>query len=154
RRRLGSVGRVLPTVEVEIRDPDGRALPAGERGEIHVRGDQVSGEYLASPSQGVDGWFATHDAGELDCDGFLYVAGRLDDVIVRGGENISPGEIEAVLIAHPAVVDACVVGIPDEEWGERIVSAVVLRAHVGDAQLADWVRDRLRSTRTPERFSR
>jgi acyl-CoA synthetase (AMP-forming)/AMP-acid ligase II len=154
RRRLGSVGRPLPSIEVEIRDPDGHPLPPGTHGEVHVRGAQVSGEYLNGRSQTTNGWFATHDAGVLDEDGYLYVEGRLDDVIVRGGENISPGEIEDVLLQHPAVADACVVGLPDEEWGERIAAAIVVRAPIDNAELIQWVRSRLRSTRTPEHILR
>jgi acyl-CoA synthetase (AMP-forming)/AMP-acid ligase II len=155
RRRLSSVGRPLPSVEVEIRDPDGATLPPGAQGEIYVRGPQVSGEYVGVGSRlDADGWFPTHDQGSLDEDGFLYVAGRLDDVIVRGAENISPGEVETVLTEHPAVADACVVGLPDDEWGERVVAAIVVTSAVDDAELVDWVRARLRSTRTPQRFAR
>jgi acyl-CoA synthetase (AMP-forming)/AMP-acid ligase II len=152
RARLGSVGRPLPSVEVSIRDPLGAELPAGERGEIWVRGEQVSGEYLNRSDGPTDGWFNTRDAGHLDEEGFLFVHGRLDDVIVRGGENLSPGEIEAVLLEHPAVEEAAVVGVPDTDWGERVVAAVVL--HEGSTaqedELRDLVRSRLRSTRTPE----
>ncbi|TDB87455.1 long-chain fatty acid--CoA ligase [Actinomadura sp. KC216] len=152
RRRLGSVGVPVPSVEVEIRDPSGRPVPAGTAGEIWVRGEQVAGEYLDRRAVRADGWFPTRDEGRLDDAGYLYVEGRLDDVIVRGGENISPGEIEDVLTAHPAVADAAVVGLPDTEWGERVVAAVVLRdGHKADRpELQDWVRARLRSSRTPE----
>jgi fatty-acyl-CoA synthase len=151
RARLGSVGRPLPALEVEIRDGTGRPVPAGERGEIYVRGEQVSGEYLARPALTADGWFPTNDGGRLDEAGFLFVEGRLDDVIVRGGENLSPGEIEDALLAHPAVRDAGVVGVPDEEWGEAVAAAVVLEAgaEATVAELQDWVRGRLRSSRTP-----
>ncbi|TYK44465.1 class I adenylate-forming enzyme family protein [Actinomadura decatromicini] len=152
RRRLGSVGVPVPSVEVEIRDQSGRPLPAGRTGEIWVRGEQVAGEYLDRRAIRPDGWFPTRDEGRLDDAGYLFVEGRLDDVIVRGGENISPGEIEDVLAAHPAVADAAVVGLPDTEWGERVVAAVVPRAgHAPSAaELQDWVRGRLRSSRTPE----
>lgn len=151
RRRIGSVGRPLPALELEIRDPEGRALPAGESGEIHVRGEQVAGEYLERKAIQDDGWFATNDAGWLDDDGFLFVEGRLDDVIVRGGENISPGEIEDVLRAHPAVADLAVFGIPDDQWGERIACVVVARgAAPSQDELAGWVKARLRSTKTPD----
>ena len=92
RARLGSVGQPLPTVEIEIRDEEGRPLPAGERGEIYVRGEQVSGEYRGRSALDADGWFPTRDAGWLDDEGYLFLAGRADDVIVRGGENISPGK--------------------------------------------------------------
>jgi fatty-acyl-CoA synthase len=125
RRRLGSVGRPLPALEVEIRDPDGVVCLPGVHGEIHVRGEQVAGEYLGRSNTLVDGWFPTNDGGYLDEGGFLFVEGRLDDVIVRGGENLSPGEIEEVLITHPAVADVAVVGVPDTEWGEKVAAAVV-----------------------------
>jgi acyl-CoA synthetase (AMP-forming)/AMP-acid ligase II len=154
RARLGSVGQPLPGVEISIRDPDGRAFDAGERGEIWVRGEQVSGEYVGRSTVDDEGWFRTRDAGHLDADGFLYVHGRLDDVIVRGGENLSPGEIEEVLVAHPAVDSAAVVGIPDREWGERVVASVVLvsGASVTEDELRQHVRNELRSARTPERI--
>ena len=152
RRRLGSVGRPLPTVEVEIRDSEGKPLPAGERGEINVRGDQVAGEYATGSALGDDGWFPTRDAGWLDDDGFLFLDGRLDDVIVRGGENLSPGEIEATLLDHPAVAEAAVVGIPDPQWGEAVAAAVVLHRDRSASveELQEFVRGRLRSTKTPQ----
>jgi acyl-CoA synthetase (AMP-forming)/AMP-acid ligase II len=152
RRRLGSVGRPLPSVELEIRDSDGAALSAHESGEVWVRGEQVSGEYLGIGEQLVDGWFPTHDSGYVDSEGYLFVEGRLDDVIVRGGENISPGEVEEVLLAHPSVAEVGVVGIPDTEWGETVAAAVVLHTEANEdaEQLRAWVRQHLRSTRTPE----
>ena len=152
RRRLASVGRPLPSVEVEIRGPDGEVLGPGERGEIHVRGDQVAGEYATGSALADDGWFPTRDAGWLDEEGFLFLDGRLDDVIVRGGENLSPGEIEEVLLGHPSVAEAAVVGIPDPEWGEAVAAAVVLKAGSAAtvAELQAYVRERLRSTKTPE----
>ena len=152
RARLGSVGRPLPSLEVEIRDPFGKPVPAGERGEIYVRGEQVAGEYLGKGQVLTDdGWFPTNDGGWLDDAGYLYVEGRLDDVIVRGAENISPGEVEDALLAHPAVAEACVVGIPDDEWGESVAAVVVLHADQTTTvdELKAWVRDRLRSARTP-----
>ncbi len=154
RARLGSVGRPLPGIELTIRDPEGRPLGAGQRGEIWVRGEQVSGEYSGRSMLDAEGWFATRDAGHLDAEGYLFVHGRLDDVIVRGGENLSPGEIESVLVEHPAVEVAAVVGIPDEAWGERVVASVVLSpgARVEEDELRAHVRDRLRSARTPERI--
>jgi fatty-acyl-CoA synthase len=154
RLRLASVGQVLPGLEVTIRDPDGAIVEAGERGEIWVRGEQVAGEYLGNRLTDDDGWFNTRDGGSLDADGYLFVHGRLDDVIVRGGENLSPGEIEAVLCEHPGVAQAAVVGVPDVEWGEKVV-AVVVRAHgasVTERDLQDLVRSKLRSTRTPDRI--
>jgi acyl-CoA synthetase (AMP-forming)/AMP-acid ligase II len=155
RRRLVSVGRPLPTLEVQICDEDGKVVPPGERGEIHVRGEQVSGEYLGRGSLLSDeGWFATRDGGSMDEEGYLFVEGRIDDVIVRGGENLSPGEIEDVLLDHEAVSDVAVVGVPDEQWGEGVAAAVVLKsgATVSDSELRQWVKDRLRSSRVPQRI--
>lgn len=151
RARLGSVGRPLPSLEVEVRGKDDSVLGPGEKGEIWVRGEQVAGEYVGNTVLTEDGWFRTRDAGWFDAEGFLFVEGRLDDVIVRGAENISPGEIEEVLMAHPAVAEAAVIGIPDTEWGEAVASVVVL--HPGrqatEAELQTWVKERLRSTKMP-----
>jgi fatty-acyl-CoA synthase len=151
RARLGSVGRPFPALELEIRGPEGEVLAPGHPGEIYVRGDQIAGEYEGRSALTPDGWFPTNDGGYLDADGFLFVEGRLDDVIVRGGENMSPGEIEDVLVLHPAVVEAAVVGIADDEWGEVPAAAVVLEpgTSVDEADLQAWVRGRLRSSRTP-----
>lgn len=152
-RRLGSVGRPLPSLEVEIRGPHGEVLPPGQSGEIYVRGEQVSGEYTHKKLVQDDGWFATNDGGWIDEAGYLYVEGRLDDVIVRGGENISPGEIEDVLREHPQVADVAVLGVPDNEWGERIAAAIVAKGERPSPEaLAGWVKARLRSTKTPERW--
>jgi acyl-CoA synthetase (AMP-forming)/AMP-acid ligase II len=155
RRRLASVGRPLPGVEVEIRDEGGKPAAAGVPGEICVRGEQVSGEYQGRASSvGPDGWFPTRDGGFLDEGGYLFVSGRIDDVIVRGGENLSPGEIEDVLHEHPAVADCAVVGVPDEQWGESVAAVIVPRAgaRVDAGEVRDFVRGRLRSSRVPERI--
>ncbi len=154
RRRLGSVGRPLPTLELEIRGPEGQVMPAGQSGEIYVRGEQVSGEYTHKKVVQDDGWFATNDGGWMDDAGYLFVEGRLDDVIVRGGENISPGEIEDVLREHPNVADVAVLGVPDDHWGERVACVVVCKdGQPSVDDLAAWVKTRLRSTKTPELWS-
>jgi len=154
RARLSSVGRPLPSVEVVIRGVDGTVLGPGERGEIWVRGEQVAGEYDGLDAGPDDGWFNTRDEGHIDGGGFLFVHGRLDDVIVRGGENLSPGEIESALLEHPSVAAAAVVGIPDPDWGEKVVAAVVPAEGVvvDEDELRAFVRAALRSTRTPERI--
>ncbi len=156
RRRIISVGRPLPGLELEVRDEDGKAVPSGERGEIWVRGEQVSGEYLGRGST-VDaaGWFPTRDGGWLDAEAYLFIDGRIDDVIVRGGENMSPGEIEDVLLEHKAVADCAVVGVPDEQWGEAVAAAVVLHPdrQASAEELREWVKARLRSSRTPEKIA-
>ncbi len=155
RARLASVGKPLPTVELEIRDEDGRVLPVGEPGEIYLRGDQVSGEYKEKSALDADGWFPTRDAGYVDDEGYLFLSGRADDVIVRGGENMSPGEIEDVLLTHDAIADAAAVGIPSVEWGEAVGVALTVREGHGapdEAELRELVRARLRSSRVPERI--
>lgn len=148
RDRLGSVGRPLPGVEIEIRDDDGKPAGAGETGLVFVRGEQISGEYGGRSALDADGWFPTRDRGRLDADGYLFIEGRADDTIIRGGENIAPAEIEDVLVAHPGIVEAAVIGVPDPEWGQRIVAVVVGE---GDpAEVRQWVKDRLRSSKTPD----
>lgn len=153
RARLGSVGRAVPGVELEIRDADGTPIRNGASGEVYVRGPQVSGEYRSHSALDEQGWYRTRDRGRLDVDGYLYVDGRMDDVIVRGGENLSPGEIEDAAIAHPAVCAAAAVGVPDIEWGERVEILVVLEpgASLSDGELQDWMRERLRSAKVPSR---
>lgn len=153
RRRLVSVGRALPGIELEIRDYEGKVVATDGHGEIYVRGEQVSGEYLGSNSLlDKEGWFPTRDAGSIDKEGFLFLDGRIDDVIVRGGENLSPGEIENVLLEHEAVADVAVVGVADELWGEVVAAAVVLETgkSAGVAELQDWVKCTMRSSRAPQ----
>ena len=153
RRRLSSVGRPTAAVEIEIRDEQGAVLGPEQAGLVFVRGPQVSGEYQQQGSQ-LDGggWFPTRDRGYLDADGYLFLDGRADDVIVRGGENISPGEIEDVLLSHPAVADVAVVAMPDEQWGEAVAAAVVLHAgaRAEAEELQALVKSRLRSSRVPQ----
>jgi acyl-CoA synthetase (AMP-forming)/AMP-acid ligase II len=153
-RRLGSVGRAVAGVELQIRDEHGTVLPPDETGELWVRGAQVSGRYAETGSALDDeDWFPTRDVASMDGDGYLFIGGRIDDTIIRGGENIAPAEIEDVLIQHPDVRHCAVVGIHDPSWGQIIVAAVVPN---GDAtpdpeSLRDHVRARLRSSRTPDR---
>jgi len=153
-RRLSSIGRPLPDVEVRVVDEDGRVLGPGDVGEIWVRTPRVMKGYAgagASPLRD-DGWLPTRDMGWMDEDGYLYVAGRKDDMIIRGGENIAPAEVEAVLQSHPSVEEAAVVGVPDVEWGQRVVAFVVLRpgASLSPEALTDFCRERLASFKKPE----
>ncbi|SHN39974.1 class I adenylate-forming enzyme family protein [Cryptosporangium aurantiacum] len=153
RARLASAGRAVPGIEIEIRDEEDRPVPPGTPGLIWIRGDQVSGEYAGQgPSVDARGFFFTRDQGRLDSDGYLFVEGRVDDTIIRGAENIAPAEIEDVLLLHPDVVDAVVVGVPDDEWGQRIRAAVVVRpgGEITPDQLRAYVRERLRSSKTPD----
>jgi acyl-CoA synthetase (AMP-forming)/AMP-acid ligase II len=153
-RRLGSVGQPVPGIEVQIRSDDGEALGPGETGELFVRGEQVSGRYAEIGSVlDAEGWFPTKDIAMLDKDGYLFIGGRSDDTIIRGGENIAPAQIEDVLVEHPSVRDCAVVGPEDPEWGQIIVAVVV---PTGDTtpdpeELREHVRAHLRGSRTPDR---
>jgi acyl-CoA synthetase (AMP-forming)/AMP-acid ligase II len=156
RARLGSAGRAVPGVELQVRGGDGEVLESGAFGELWVRGAQVSGEYAGIGSVlDADGWFPTRDRAMLDDQGYLFIEGRSDDTIIRGAENIAPAEIEDVLRRHPAVGDVGVVGIPDEEWGEKVAAVVVLRP--GSAATTDELRafakQQLRSSRTPDEIA-
>jgi acyl-CoA synthetase (AMP-forming)/AMP-acid ligase II len=155
-RRLQSVGRLVPGVEAQIR-ADGRrkVLPPGQRGELWVRGPQVSSQYLSGQSAvDAEGWFHTRDHAEFDDDGYLFIIGRSDDTIIRGGENISPAEIEDVLLEYPGMSDAAVVGVGDQEWGERIVAVVVLDGGELDVDdIKKFVNRRLRGSRTPDQVT-
>lgn len=151
--RLASVGRALPSVEIEVHDENGQTAAPGEVGDIMVRGPQVAGEYLEAGSRvNDDGWFPTRDRGYIDEGGFIFVQGRADDTIIRGGENIAPMEIENVIGAHEWVADVAVAGVPDEEWGQRIAAFVVMKPGFSlDAdELRQWVRAKLRSSKTPD----
>lgn len=148
RDRLGSVGRPLPGIEFEIRSAAGEPVAPGDTGLVFVRGEQISGEYGGRSVLDADGWFPTADLGRLDAAGYLFIEGRADDTIIRGGENIAPAEIEDVLLEYPGISEAAVIGVPDPEWGQRLIAVVV---GVGDqARIKQWVKDRLRSSKTPD----
>ena len=153
-RRLGSVGQPVPSVEVQIRDEAGAVLPAGQTGELFVRGEQVSGRYTGIGSVlDAEGWFPTKDIATLDEGGYLFIGGRSDDTIIRGGENIAPAELEDVLVEHPHVRDVAVVGVEDPQWGQAIVAVVVpaVGADPDPEELREHVRKSLRGSRTPDR---
>jgi acyl-CoA synthetase (AMP-forming)/AMP-acid ligase II len=155
RARLGSVGQLLPGVEVQIRRLDDTVADPEEAGELWVRGEQVSGEYLSRESPlDAEGWFPTKDRAYIDSDGYLFIEGRTDDTIIRGGENIAPAEIEDVLLRHEGVAEAAVVGPPDDEWGQRLVAVVVaLPNHsVDPEELRQWAKTQLRSSKTPDQI--
>ena len=153
-KRLGSVGQPVPGIEVQIRDEKGTVLGPGQTGELFVRGDQVSGRYTGIGSVlDADGWFPTRDIATLDGDGYLFIGGRSDDTIIRGGENIAPAELEDVLIEHAHVRDVAVVGVDDPQWGQAIVAVVVPAAGTDPdpEELREHVRKSLRGSRTPDR---
>ncbi|SPM40848.1 Acyl-CoA synthetase (AMP-forming)/AMP-acid ligase II [Mycobacterium numidiamassiliense] len=153
-KRLGSVGQPVPGIEVQIRDENGAVLGPGEPGELFVRGEQVSGKYTGIGSVLDDeGWFPTRDIATLDEAGYLFITGRSDDTIIRGGENIAPAELEDVLVEHPHVHEVAVVGVEDAQWGQAIVAVVVPAAGIDPDpdELREHVRKFLRGSRTPDR---
>jgi long-chain acyl-CoA synthetase len=158
-RRVGSVGLPVPGVEVTIRDDDGKVLPAGQDGEICVRSPGVMTGYWHStdPAATVleDGWLHTGDIGHLDADGYLYVVDRKKDLILRGGFNVFPRDVEEVLVSHPAVAQAGVVGRPDKRLGEEVVAFVSLRpgAQVTADELTEYAKEHLAATKYPRQIS-
>ncbi len=155
-RKLGSAGRPLPGTSIRI-ESEGRACAAGEPGEILVSGPTVSPGYWQRLDETAaafrDGWLHTGDAGYLDDEGYLYVLDRRDDLIVSGGENVYPAEVESTLESHPDVAEAAVYGVPDASWGAVPAAAIVLRpgAGVSEAELIEWCRARLARYKAPSR---
>ncbi len=128
--KIGSTGRALAHVEVDIRDDDGAVLPPGEAGEICLRGPKITRGYWNDPAKTeaafhAEDWFRTGDVGHLDDEGFLYLTDRKKDMIISGGENIASSEVERVIYQLPSVLEAAVIGAPDEKWGERVTAIVV-----------------------------
>jgi acyl-CoA synthetase (AMP-forming)/AMP-acid ligase II len=152
--RLGSVGQPVPGIEFRIVGESGETLGPDEPGEILIKGDQVGGKYVGTDSKvDADGWLHTGDRGWLDIEGYVFCEGRADDTIIRGGENIGPAEVEDALLQHDAISVAAVVGLFDEQYGEKIAAMISLRAGVEEVDLdavRDWVRERIGGLKTPE----
>ena len=153
--RLLSCGRSGFGGDLAILDPEGRELPQGELGEIVYRGPGIMAGYWNRPDDTAavirEGWFHTGDAGTMDAEGFIYVKDRIKDMIVSGGENIYPAELEAVLAGHPAVADVAVIGVPDARWGETVKAIVVRKPGVelSEGELIEWSRDKLAGFKRP-----
>jgi acyl-CoA synthetase (AMP-forming)/AMP-acid ligase II len=154
-RKPGSVGRGTD-VQVSIMDTDGGHLPPGGRGEVVIRGPNVITGYENNPEANAssfsDGWFRTGDEGRLDAEGYLTLVGRIKELINRGGEKISPREIDEVLLEHPAVAEAVCFGVAHPTWGEEVAAAVVLREPVSEAELLAFCRDRLADFKRPKQI--
>ncbi len=157
-RRMGSVGLPLPGVEVRVVDSEnGQPLPDGEVGEMQIRGPNVFKGYWQQPSKTAeaftaDGWFRTGDLGFRESDGYFTLCGRSKDLIISGGLNVYPPEVERVLAEHPAVAASAVIGCPDAEWGERVTAVVVLKQHqqASVEELIAFCRERLAPYKSPK----
>jgi acyl-CoA synthetase (AMP-forming)/AMP-acid ligase II len=156
KRLTSSIGRPLPDVEVKIVDKDGKVLPPNEVGEILARGPRVMTGYWkdeekTSQVMTDDGWLRTSDKGWMDEDGYIYLAGRGDDMIIRGGENISPEEVENILQSHPDIDEASVIGVPDPEWGQEPRAIVVLKEgkSVSEDEIKEYCRSKLAGFKRP-----
>jgi acyl-CoA synthetase (AMP-forming)/AMP-acid ligase II len=155
--RLRSVGRAGLGAEIRVVDETGADCPRGQVGEIIIRGPMVTAGYWKLPEATAqalrDGWLHTGDGGRMDDEGYLFIADRLKDMIISGGENVYSGEVEAALRSHPDVLDAAVIGVPDARWGEAVQAIVVLRSGVASEALAEeikaWCRTRLAGYKCP-----
>jgi acyl-CoA synthetase (AMP-forming)/AMP-acid ligase II len=151
---LRSVGRQMPMARVRVVDDEGRDVAPDTPGEIVVRGDQVLMGYWGNPEATKSsffegGWFRSGDVGRWDADGYLYIVDRKKDMILSGGENVYPREVEEVLYQHPAVSDAAVIGAPDPKWGEKVVAVVCRRSEVDGEELIAFCRERIASYKKP-----
>jgi long-chain acyl-CoA synthetase len=153
--KLGAVGRAVPGLRLEVRDPGGRPVPTGEVGEVWVTGPIVMKGYWRRPEATAeairDGWLRTGDLGTLDEDGDLRIVDRLKELIIRGGYNVYPREVEEALYQHPDIVEAAVIGVPDPTYGEEVAAAIVLRdgATLSTDELRTWAKERLSAYKVP-----
>ncbi|MGH2857958.1 MAG: long-chain-fatty-acid--CoA ligase [Solirubrobacteraceae bacterium] len=154
-RRPGSIGTPIAGVQMRVVDDDGSEVAQGEPGEIVIRGYNVMKGYWGRPEETaeaiVDGWLHTGDIGRVDEDGYFYIVDRKKDLIIRGGYNVYPREVEEVLYEHPEVVEAAVIGVPDDEYGEEVGAAVVLRsgASITPEELREYVRGQVAAYKYP-----
>lgn len=150
RRKPGAVGKPLPGVQLTILDESGQACPPGQPGEIALRGPGIMPGYDGHPPL-PGGCLRTGDLGRLDADGDLWILTRRTDLIVTGGENVYPEEVEQALLTHPAVAEACAVGLPDPEWGQRVTAAISLHEPCTAEELLEHLRPRLAGYKLPQR---
>jgi len=156
-KRMRSAGRALPGVEVGIMSEDGKLLPPGQIGQIVTRSsanmkgywnlDAASRETLIN-----DGWLCTGDAGEIDSDGYVYILDRVKDMIISGGENVYPAEVENALFSHAGVADAGVIGVPDKKWGEAVKACIVLKENsdVSESELIAFAKTQIAGYKCPK----
>ena len=156
-KRMRSAGKAVPGVEIEIRGPDNTKAPCGEIGEICILSPSNTAGYWKLPEAtantiDADGWLHTGDAGIMDEDGFVYIQDRIKDMIISGGENVYPAEVENAIFGHPAVAEVAVIGIPSEQWGEEVKACVVCKpeAELDEGELIAYTRERIAAFKTPK----
>jgi len=155
-RKMASVGRPFVNVETRLVDNEDREVPVGQVGEVLARGPNIMVGYYKDPEATArtlkGGWLHTGDLGRLDEEGFLYIVDRKKDMIITGGENVYPREIEEVLYAHPKILEAAVIGLPDSQWGEKIHAVVVLKKgeQVTEPEIIDYCKAHIASFKKPK----
>jgi len=156
KRLATSIGLPMDDVEIQVRDEEGQVLPAGKTGEIVVRGPRIMKGYWKDEEKtkeafSPDGWYRTGDMGYKDEEGYIYLSGRSDDIIVRGGENIGPDEVEGTLYSHPKIEEAAVIGVKDVEWGQQVRAVVRLREGetATEQEIIEFCRSRLAGFKRP-----
>jgi long-chain acyl-CoA synthetase len=159
RHVIGSVGTVVPGVEVQIRDKYGNKVEQGQEGEICIRGHNIMKAYLDNPEDTQsafwdNGWLRSGDVGHLDGDGYLYIVDRIKDMIITGGENVYPREVEEVLYTRQEIEGCAVAGLPDREWGERVTAFIMLRPgqKIVPEELKAFLKSRLSSFKVPKEY--
>lgn len=156
-QRMRSAGKALPGVEIEVRGPDNKEVPRGEIGEVCIRSPSNTQGYWKLPEAtaktiDADGWLHTGDAGVMDADGYVYIQDRIKDMIISGGENVYPAEVESAIYGHPAIAEVAVIGVPSAKWGEEVKACVVAKPgmEVDEADVIAWARERIAAFKAPK----
>jgi len=156
-QRMRSAGKACPGVEIEVRGPDNAEVPRGEIGEVCIRSPSNTAGYWRLPEAtaktiDADGWLHTGDAGVMDADGYVYIQDRIKDMIISGGENVYPAEVESAIYGHPAIAEVAVIGVPSAKWGEEVKACVVAKPgmEVDAADVIAWTRERIAAFKAPK----
>jgi long-chain acyl-CoA synthetase len=160
RHVIGSIGMTVPGVEVQIRDEKGKLVEQGEDGEICIRGHNIMKGYLDNPEATKtafwrDGWFRSGDIGHVDENDYVYIVDRVKDMIITGGENVYPREVEEVIYERPEVRECAVIGLPDKEWGERVAAYIIAKPGktINTDELKTFLKSRLAPFKVPKEFN-
>ncbi|WP_086734317.1 long-chain-fatty-acid--CoA ligase [Erythrobacter colymbi] len=156
-QRMRSAGKACPGVEIEVRGPDNVEVPRGEIGEVCIKSPSNTAGYWKLPEAtaktiDADGWLHTGDAGVMDADGYVYIQDRIKDMIISGGENVYPAEVESAIYGHPAIAEVAVIGVPSAKWGEEVKACVVAKPgmEVDEADVIAWTRERIAAFKAPK----